>query len=164
MSLFGKIGKFAQRAVGAVFPTGAIGAAALQSRSLGSITSLSGLGKIGAAVGAAGILLNTLRSKGTASSPPIATGATGAMPGPGRGMGRGRIGRFSGQPIPRGTKERISRSGAVILSETHRARGLSGRDLRGFSRTIRLLRSVGMVPKRLHVRHRAVRHKRGNPE
>lgn len=155
MSLFGKIGKFAQRSLGAVFPTGAVGAAALHSRSLGSITSLSGLGKIGAAVGAAGILLNTLRSKGTASSPPIATGATGAaMAGPGSRTGRMHIGRFSGQPIPRGTKERISRSGAVILGEVHRARGLTGRDLRGFSRTIRLLRSVGMVPKKLHIRHR----------
>lgn len=33
-----------------------------------------------------------------------------------------------------------------------RARGLTGADLRGFRRTISLLKSVGMVPKKLHIK------------
>jgi hypothetical protein len=158
MSLFGKIGRFASRAANVVFPVGAVGGAALQSRSLGSITSLSGLGKIGAAVGAAGILLNSLRSRGTGVSPAVPTGQTGAMAGPGSRTGRMHVGRFSGQAIPRGTHERIGKGGNILLAETHRGRGLTSRDLRGFRRTIGLLRSVGMVPKRLHVHHR--RHSR----
>lgn len=64
--------------------------------------------------------------------------------------GKTKVGRFSGSQIPRGTKEKISKTGAVILTETHRAKGLTGRDLRGFRRTVGLLRSVGMHPKRLH--------------
>jgi len=97
--------------------------------------------------------------------PGIPVGATGFQPGMGfaapaagfppllgatsGGFGRQKVGRFSGQAIPRGTKEKISKSGAIILTEVHRAKGLSGRDLRGFNRTIGLLRRVGMVPKRL---------------
>jgi hypothetical protein len=164
MSLFGKIGGFAHRGLTALFPTGAAGAAALRSRSLSSVTSLSGLGKIGAAVGAAGILINALRSKGTAAGAGVPTGAIGAAGAAGFMVGRHRagIGRFSGNPIPRGTHERIGKGGNILLAERHRGRGLTTRDLRGFRRTIGLLRSVGMVPKRLHVRH--IRRKRGNPE
>jgi len=62
---------------------------------------------------------------------------------------RGRVGRFSGQAIPPGTKEKISRSGQIILSEVRRGRGLTARDLRGFRRTVNLIRSVGMRPKGL---------------
>jgi hypothetical protein len=62
---------------------------------------------------------------------------------------RQAIGRFSRQAIPPGTKEKISRTGQIILTETHRAKGLTGRDLKGFRRTVRLIRSVGMTPKGL---------------
>jgi hypothetical protein len=66
------------------------------------------------------------------------------------GMARGRrIGRLTGQPIPPGTREKVSRTGQVILTEVRRARGLTGGDLKGFRRTIRLIRSVGMTPKGL---------------
>jgi len=66
------------------------------------------------------------------------------------GMGRRmKRGRLTGNPIPSGTKEKFSKSGQIILTETRRGRGLSGRDLKGFRRTIRLIRSVGMAPKGL---------------
>lgn len=80
----------------------------------------------------------------------------GALPG-GR---RPRIGKFSRQPIPPGTKEKFSKSGQIILTETHRAKGLSGRDLKGFRRTLRLIRSVGMHPKGLGSRRSPMRRRR----
>ncbi len=89
---------------------------------------------------------------------PPAMGFTGGMGMPqmfgavAGGMARTKRGRLSGNPIPRGTKEKISRSGQIILTEARRGRGLTSRDLRSFRRVVRLVRSVGMVPKGLHGR------------
>ncbi len=156
MSLFGRIGGFLRHTVQPLaqtfFPAGRIANIAG--------VNLAQFGKVGAAVGAASLLSSALRRKGPGPGP-VPTGAVGAVAGTAVGA-RALVGRFSGSPIPRGTKEKISRSGAIILTERHRGRGLTTRDLRGFRRTIGLLRSVGMVPKRLHVRPR--RRHRGNPE
>jgi hypothetical protein len=142
MSLAGDVLSFGKTILGSTINR-------LQATSpFGSTTGIPG--KVAAAATAGALLVEgyrRLRRK------PIPVGATTGEGVSGGRMMRGHIGRFSGQAIPRGTKERISRSGAIILSETHRARGLSGRDLKGFNKTIRLLRSVGMVPKKLHVRH-----------
>lgn len=82
----------------------------------------------------------------------VAGGVGGAL------AARAIIGKFSKQPIPRGTREKITKNGQIVLTERRRSRGLSGRDLRGFNRTIHLLRKVGMVPRRLS--HARVSHKR----
>lgn len=154
MSLFGKVGGFLHRGVsslqGFLSPGGAsVGGA------FGPAASFLTPGKVGLAVGGAAALLGALRKHGGAKGLiPGAVGPVGAMA---RGPGRPHLGRFSGQPIPRGTKERFSKTGAIILTESRRGHGLTTRDLRGFRRTIGLLRSVGMVPKRLHVRHHRAR-------
>jgi hypothetical protein len=164
MSLFGSIGKSLGGIVSHILPAAsaalpllgtAFGGPGLGA-ALGGITG-TGLLKTGLGI-AGGAALGRLLTPSTPRAP-IPVGTTGAYSmAAARGTGRGHIGRFSGQLIPRGTKERISsKTGAVILSEVHRGRGLTSHDLRGFRRTIGLLRSVGMVPKRLHVRHHRTR-------
>lgn len=67
-------------------------------------------------------------------------GIAGAMAGrPGARMKRGRL---TGNAIPAGFQERMSKNGVIYLAKSSRRRGISGRDLSAFRRVSTLLSHV----------------------
>jgi hypothetical protein len=51
-------------------------------------------------------------------------------------------GRLTGNAIPAGFQERMSKNGQVYLAKQTRRRGISGRDLSAFRRVSRLLTHI----------------------
>jgi len=101
-------------------------------------------GIAGGAVGGAAPRLPSVMPGGAPLGLPQLPGLAGIAPGqlklPGFTQGaRTKAGRLTGQQIPRGFVERMSKTGVVYLSKLGRRRGLSGRDLSNFRRVSRIL-------------------------
>lgn len=78
--------------------------------------------------------------------------AGGRMPGA-PGQVRMKRGRLTGNAIPAGYQERMSKQGVIYLGKATRRRGISGRDLSAFRRVSRLL-SHYRAPSTFHRRRK----------
>lgn len=54
-----------------------------------------------------------------------------------------KVGKLSGNPIPHGYSEKMSKQGVIYLSKHRRRRGISARDLQNYRRVHRLFKTYG---------------------
>lgn len=59
--------------------------------------------------------------------------------------GKFKVGKLSGNPIPHGYTERMSKQGVIYLSKIRRRRGISGRDLQTYRRVHRTLKRYAKI-------------------
>lgn len=164
MSIFSSIGKVLKGAVKTVVNVGGqiLGGIASPASALGLPSNVMGLGRSVAAPGvlpwkgptpiatpvlpggspaAGGGFLSQasdfLRAQGL--GPSLGAVAGGVAGRPGARMKRGRL---TGNAIPAGFQERMSKSGVVYLAKLGRRRGITGRDLAAFRRVSRLLTHI----------------------
>jgi hypothetical protein len=122
---------------------------------------LPGVG--GAAVGIAGLVSSQSKSPVLPRSiaPPVGPGMAN-IPIPGQALERFlpggqtgfasarkfKAGRLSGNPIPHGYTERMSKQGVIYLSKTRRRRGISARDLQTYRRVHRVIKTYAKEHKK----------------
>lgn len=174
MSFFGSIGKFLG---GAVKTVGGIlgGVLGSPAQAVGLPSNVLGWGGPPAMPGGAQIIGGTgIPSGGFGGLPsrgggflqtagqflqaqgfgPSLGAIAGGVPGTG-GIRKMKRGRLTGNAIPVGFQERMSKQGVIYLAKATRRRGITGRDLSAFRRVSRLISSYHRAPATFHRRRRA---------
>lgn len=89
----------------------------------------------------------------------VGTGGAGIVPGMGQlplaglaqavGGRRMKVGKLTGNAIPSGFVEKMSKQGVIYLAKAGRRRGLTGRDLASFRRVARLIKQYAPIAHRV---------------